>query len=49
MTVSNIYSPKDGKRSASFVFNVRQGSIVEVRRYSTEAEAIAERAKLVTA
>lgn len=46
-TVSNIYSPKDAKRSSSYVFNVRRGDIVEIKRFSTEAEAIIERGKLV--
>lgn len=39
MIVSNIYVPKDNKRSATYAYNVREGDIVTVKRYSTREEA----------
>lgn len=39
MTVSDIYIAKDNKRSATYVYNVRQGDLVTVKRYSTLEEA----------
>ncbi len=40
MTISNIYSPKDGKRSASFVVNVRQLDNSTLYTFATDKGAI---------
>ncbi len=37
--VSKIYLVRDAKRSATYAYNVKTGCIVQIKKFSTEAEA----------